>query len=80
MSNALTLERLLQRFACRPATSSADAALQPLMQQLVSDGYTDLPLPGKAEPWIAGAPWPPSRPAIWHWPNCSKVIPMRWQS
>jgi alkylation response protein AidB-like acyl-CoA dehydrogenase len=47
MSNALTLERLLQRFACRPATSSADAALQPLMQQLVSDGFTDLPLPGQ---------------------------------
>lgn len=47
MSNAATLENLLQSFACRPALGTADAALQPLMQQLVRAGFTELPLPGQ---------------------------------
>lgn len=47
MSNATTLESLLQPFACRPAIRSADAALQPVMQQLIRAGFTDLPMPGQ---------------------------------
>jgi alkylation response protein AidB-like acyl-CoA dehydrogenase len=47
MSNAATLESLLRPFACRPAISTADAALQPLMQQLIRAGFADLPLPGQ---------------------------------
>ncbi len=47
MSNAATLERLLQPFACRPAISTADAALQPMLQQLIGAGFADLPMPGQ---------------------------------
>ena len=47
MSNAATLENLLQSFACRPAIGTADAALQPLMQQLIRAGLTELPQPGQ---------------------------------
>lgn len=39
MSNAATLENLLQPFACRPAIGTVDTALQPVMQQ--QDGRDD---------------------------------------
>jgi hypothetical protein len=47
MSHAATLDSLLQTFACRPAIRTADVALQPLLQQLISAGFADLPMPGQ---------------------------------
>jgi hypothetical protein len=47
MSSSATFEHLLQRFASRPAVRTAEVALQPLMQELISGGFADLPLPGQ---------------------------------
>ena len=47
MSSSTTFEHLLQRFASRPAVRTAEVALQPLMQELISGGFADLPLPGQ---------------------------------
>ena len=47
MSHAATLDSLLQTFACRPAIRTADAALRPLLQLLISAGFADLPMPGQ---------------------------------